>query len=455
MEFQTLVGFNGIAMIIGGGGREAALAEYFSRHPKVKKIFVAPGNGWIGQLPKVELVLIKANEIEKLRYFAQDNQVGLTIVGPEQPLVLGIVDLFEAAGLKIFGPSKAAAELEGSKVKAKLRMRRWEVPTARFEIFNDPNDAINFIKEVGAPIVIKADGLAEGKGAIVCMTIEEALAAIDLIMVQKKFGAAGDQIVIEEYLEGEEASVLLFADGTHGILLPESQDHKPVFESKKDRELYLATGGDPNYKEKAVGKNTGGMGAYTPAPVYSQDVNTQVNEISCKIIAGMAKEGIPYKGILYIGIIVDKAGRVKVIEFNCRFGDPEIQPILLRVKSDLLEIMYRIASGQSIQGMELEIDPQVTVGIVLSSGGYPDAYAKGKQIFGLEKVAKLPGIHIVCAGVKYDGGKWFTDGGRVLIVMAKADTFEEAIPMANEAAEMITWEGRYRRSDIAWRAVRR
>jgi len=419
-------------LVIGGGGREHALVWKIAQSPLVKEIFCAPGNGGIGKL--ATCLSIKANDIKSLADFAEKEGIDLTIVGPEEPLVLGIVDEFVKRGLRIFGPTKEAAKIEGSKVFAKEFMRKYNIPTADFVVFSDPDKAKAYIKEKGAPIVVKADGLAAGKGAIPAKTLEDALAAVDLIMVKKVFGKAGEKVVIEEFLEGEEASFLVLTDGENVVAFPSSQDHKPVFDDDK-------------------GPNTGGMGAYSPAPVVTPEVEAHImNDIIYPTIKGMAAEGSPYKGVLYAGLII-KNGKAKVLEFNCRFGDPEAQPILMRLKSDLVEVLNAVVDG-NLKEKTLEIDSSPAVCVVMASGGYPGSYEKGKIISGLETVEKMEDVVVFHAGTTYKDGNFYTSGGRVLGITAKGKTLPSAIAHAYEAVKHIHFEAVHYRKDIGFKALK-
>ncbi|MCD6319716.1 MAG: phosphoribosylamine--glycine ligase [Candidatus Desulfofervidaceae bacterium] len=419
-------------LVVGSGGREHALVWKLSQSPLVKKIFCAPGNGGIAKL--AECVDIKAGDIQGLLTFAEKEQIDLTIVGPEDPLVKGIVDAFTEKGLRIFGPSKEAARLEGSKAFAKELMRKYNVPTADFAVFTDPEEAKNYVKQKGAPIVVKADGLAAGKGAIPARSVEEALEAIDLIMVKKAFGSAGEKIVIEEFLEGEEASYLVFSDGEHVVAFPSAQDHKPIYDDDK-------------------GPNTGGMGAYSPAPVVTPEVEKHIMEdIIYPTIKGLAAEGCPYKGVLYAGLII-KDGKAKVLEFNCRFGDPEAQPLLMRLKTDLVEVLNAVIDG-NLKDKTLDIDPRPSVCVVMASQGYPSSYEKGKLISGLDKLEDKADIMVFHAGTAYKENQFYTNGGRVLGVTALGDTLPEAIARVYDAVKQISWEGAYYRQDIGFKALK-
>lgn len=437
-------------LVIGSGGREFMLVWKLAQSPQVSKIYCAPGNAGMEQW--AELVNIKANNIEGLKKFAIENQIDLTVVGPEDPLCAGIVDEFQAVGLNIFGPSKLAAQLEGSKAFAKGMMTLCKIQTADFEIFDSYEKALAHIEKTGAPIVVKADGLAAGKGVYPCNTIEEAKAALKEIMVDKKYGSAGDKVVVEEFLDGEEASFLVFSDGINAIHLASSQDHKPVFETEKDRDRWISHGGDSQHRSSKVGPNTGGMGAYSPAPIVTPAVYDQVmNEIIFPLIKGMSEEGISFKGVLYAGLMI-KEGKARVLEFNVRFGDPEAQPLLMRCKTDIFPIMMRIATGGLIEAMELEWDNRPAVCVVMASGGYPGDYKKDHEIFGLKEVADTHDILVVHAGTAKKDGKWVTNGGRVLGVTALGGDLGIAVGKAYMVIMRINWKGDYYRSDIAKRA---
>jgi len=419
-------------LVVGSGGREHALVWKLSQSPRVETIYCAPGNAGIAGL--AECVPIAASEVERLADFARDKGVDMTFVGPEDPLTLGIVDIFEARGLRAFGPSKAAAAIEGSKVFMKDLLRKYDIPTGFYQAFTDRDQAVAYVREKGAPIVVKADGLAAGKGVIVAMSEEEAVAAVDLIMTERAFGDAGDTVMIEEFLDGEEASFIAFTDGKTVLPLPTSQDHKAVFDGDK-------------------GPNTGGMGAYSPAPVVTDELHARImDEIMLPTIRAMEKEGAPYKGMLYAGLMI-KDGRPKVLEFNCRFGDPETQPLLMRLRTDLVDIMEAVFDGE-LGGLSLEIDPRPTVCVVMASGGYPGGYEKGKAITGLDKDFGAD-VVVFHAGTAKEGGTIVTSGGRVLGVTARADDLRGAIAKAYEAVRGISWEGCYYRTDIGQKALRR
>ncbi|MGB9613195.1 MAG: phosphoribosylamine--glycine ligase [Candidatus Margulisiibacteriota bacterium] len=420
-------------LVVGSGGREHALVWKIAQSSKVDKIYCAPGNAGTAEL--AENIEIKAEDIQALKKFAVENKIDLTVVGPEAPLVLGIVNEFEKEGLKIFGPSKEAAIIEGSKVFAKRFMVKYGIPTARAVIFDNPQKTLDYLNEIGAPIVVKADGLAAGKGVIVCQTKEEAIEAVNLIMVKREFGKAGEKVVIEECLEGEEASILAFADGKALVPLVSSQDHKRVF-------------------DEDMGPNTGGMGAYSPAPLVTDRLMEQIDvEILRPFVAGMRQEGIPYRGVIYAGLMVTKNGP-KVLEFNCRFGDPETQPILMRMRSDLVPILEAVVEGK-LDDRLIEWDERAAVCVVLASGGYPGHYEKGFPIEGLDRVAKMEDVVVFHAGTKLVGSKQITtDGGRVLGVTALADNIKFAIDKAYRAVELIHFKNMHYRKDIGKKALK-
>ena len=421
-------------LLIGSGGREHALAWKLAQSPKVEKLLVAPGNPGIGLLDKCECVSLDVENLELVADFAQENKIDLTVVGPEAPLVAGLADVFEARGLAVFGPSKAAAQLEGSKAFSKNIMAKYNVPTAFFKICDNIDDAKAYVEEKGAPIVVKADGLAAGKGVVVAFTKEEALNAIDEMMGDHKFGAAGACVVLEEFMDGEEASLLAFTDGKVIVPMIASQDHKRAFDGDK-------------------GPNTGGMGTYAPAPVLTPALRDKATEEVLKpMIAAMQAEGTPYKGCLYAGLMV-KGDSVKVVEFNCRFGDPETQVVLPLLNSDLAEIMLACATGKLDQ-VEINWSDKAAVCVVVASGGYPESYEKGKEITGLEAAAEA-GAVVFHAGTKLSDGKIVTSGGRVLGVTAVDDNIKAARDKAYEAVDKIAFDKAFSRRDIAWRALNR
>lgn len=421
-------------LVVGGGGREHALSWKLSRSDKVDKLFIAPGNPGTALIG--ENVDIEADSIDALKEFALANNIDLTVVGPEVPLSLGIVDIFKEAGLEIFGPTKAAAELEASKAFCKEFMLRHSIPTAEYKSFEDQVEAKEYVLLLGAPLVVKADGLAAGKGVFICPTTEEAGSAIDDIMGKKHFGEAGSSIVIEEFLVGEEASYLAIIDGEDIVSLAPSQDHKAI--------------GDGD-----TGPNTGGMGAYSPAPVVTSEIEAAIiHKVIEPAVSGMKAEGKPFSGLLYAGLMIGANNDIKVLEFNCRFGDPETQPLLMRLKSDLFDLLYASATG-SLAGFEAEWDPRSAVCVVMSAGGYPASYTKGDEITGLEAAEADAdgGLVVFHAGTSIKDGRLVTSGGRVLGVTALGADIKEAITNAYEAVEKIQFEGAYFRKDIGAKAA--
>lgn len=422
-------------LIIGNGGREHALAWKAKQSPLVTRVFVAPGNAGTAHEGSIENVAISATDIPALLAFAKEQRIGLTIVGPEAPLVKGVVDAFRAEGLAIFGPTAAAAQLEGSKAFAKDFLARHAIPTAEYQNFTEVEPALAYLREKGAPIVIKADGLAAGKGVIVAMTLSEAEEAVRDMLSGNAFGDAGARVVIEEFLDGEEASFIVMVDGEHVLPMATSQDHKRV--------------GDGD-----TGLNTGGMGAYSPAPVVTADVHRKVMEqVIMRTVRGMAAEGNVYTGFLYAGLMIDGQGNPKVIEFNCRFGDPETQPIMLRMRSDLVELCLAACAGKLDQ-VEAIYDPRVAIGVVLAAGGYPGDYQQGKPISGLP-VEEASGEKVFHAGSQLEGDTVVTAGGRVLCATALGHSVAEAQKRAYQLAGRIKWDGVFYRHDIGWRAIER
>ncbi len=422
-------------LVIGGGGREHALAWKASQSAGVTDVFVAPGNAGSAIEDKLTNVDISATDVSALVAFAKDNQIDLTIVGPEAPLVIGVVDAFQAEGLTIFGPSKGAAQLEGSKAFTKDFLARHNIPTAEYQNFTEIEPALAYVREKGAPIVVKADGLAAGKGVIVAMTLQEAEDAIRDMLAGNAFGDAGSRVVIEEFLDGEEASFIVMVDGKDVAAFATSQDHK------------RAGDGDS-------GPNTGGMGAYSPAPVVTPDIHQRImDEVINPTVAGMAAEGYPYVGFLYAGLMIMEDGTPKVIEYNCRFGDPETQPIMLRLQSDLVALCLKACKGE-LAGTHIDFDPRASVGVVLAAGGYPGDYAKGKVINGLDDAAKLDG-KVFHAGTALNGDDVVTSGGRVLCATALGNSVTEAQQQAYVLTKAIDWEDVYYRNDIAYRAIAR
>ncbi|WP_421186348.1 phosphoribosylamine--glycine ligase [Aeromonas hydrophila] len=423
------------ALIIGNGGREHALAWKAKQSPLVTRVFVAPGNAGTAHEGSIENVAISATDIPALLAFAKEQRIGLTIVGPEAPLVKGVVDAFRAEGLAIFGPTAAAAQLEGSKAFAKDFLARHAIPTAEYQNFTEVEPALAYLREKGAPIVIKADGLAAGKGVIVAMTLSEAEEAVRDMLSGNAFGDAGARVVIEEFLDGEEASFIVMVDGEHVLPMATSQDHKRV--------------GDGD-----TGLNTGGMGAYSPAPVVTADVHRKVMEqVIMPTVRGMAAEGNVYTGFLYAGLMIDGQGNPKVIEFNCRFGDPETQPIMLRMRSDLVELCLAACAGKLDQ-VEAIYDSRVAIGVVLAAGGYPGDYQQGKPISGLP-VEEASGEKVFHAGSQLEGDTVVTAGGRVLCATALGHSVAEAQKRAYQLAGRIKWDGVFYRHDIGWRAIER
>jgi phosphoribosylamine--glycine ligase len=418
-------------LVVGSGGREHALAWKLAQSDRIQMVYVAPGNG--GTARDARLVNIDITDPAALADFVVAEHVNLTLVGPEQPLAAGIVNLFRARGLKVFGPTKEAAQLESSKDFAKAFMHRHGIPTAQYQTFTDVQQAHAYIDEQGAPIVIKADGLAAGKGVVVAMTLEEAHQAADDMLSGNRFGDAGARIVIEEFLAGEEASFIVMCDGKNVVALATSQDHKRL-------------------KDHDQGPNTGGMGAYSPAPVVTPSIHARVmREIINPTIQGMAKDGIPYSGFLYAGLMIDAAGVPKVIEFNCRMGDPETQPIMTRLKSDFVTVLEHACNG-TLDKVELEWDRRTAVGVVMAAAGYPDAPAKGDVIDGIP--ADTTESITFHAGTQLVGGTLQTSGGRVLCVVGLGDSVKMAQKQAYETVEKIHFNGAQYRRDIGWRGIK-
>ncbi len=422
-------------LVVGSGGREHALAWKLAEPDTVQRVYVAPGNAGTALESKLENVALDPMDIKGLAEFAKARECALTVIGPEAPLVAGIVDHFSAQGLPCFGPSAGAAQLEGSKSFTKDFLARHNIPTASYAVFTEVDPALNYVREQGAPIVIKADGLAAGKGVIVAMTRGEAETAIHDMLADNKFGDAGARVVVEGFLEGEEASFIVMVDGEHVLPMATSQDHKRIGE------------GD-------TGPNTGGMGAYSPAPVVTDAVFARVMEqVITPTVRGMAAEGLPYTGFLYAGLMIDAEGNPWVIEYNCRFGDPETQPIMHRLKSDLSSLCLA-ALDQRLDQVEAEWDPRPAVGVVLAAGGYPGSYDKGHVIEGVEGdwPASTKVFH---AGTRQDGGTITTQGGRVLCVSALGDSIRDAINAAYAGVDRISWQDMIHRRDIGWRAIDR
>jgi len=422
-------------LIIGGGGREHALAWKVAQSPRVAKVFVAPGNAGTARERKCENIAVQAEDVDGLLKFAQGNKIHLTLVGPETPLVLGVVDRFKAAGLRCFGPTKAAAQLEGSKAFAKDFLARHKIPTAAYGNFTDVGQAEALIKKMGAPIVVKADGLAAGKGVIIAQTTDEAIAAVHDMLAGNAFGEAGHRVVVEEFLEGEEASFIVMVDGEHILPLATSQDHKRV------------GNGD-------TGPNTGGMGAYSPAPVVTPALHARVmREVIEPTVRGMQAEGDPYTGFLYAGLMIGRDGVPKVLEYNCRFGDPETQPVMLRLQSDLVALVEAALDGR-LDRIETKWDNRPALGVVMAAGGYPGSYEKGDVIDGLP-TQDAPDAKVFHAGTALKNSNVVTSGGRVLCVTALGVTVGAAQKRAYEVARQISWAGAQYRTDIGYRAIAR
>ena len=422
-------------LIIGGGGREHALAWKAAQSPLAERVYVAPGNGGTALEPGVENVPIAPDDLPALVRFAAEEGIGLTIVGPEVPLVAGVVDAFEAAGLACFGPRRAAAQLEGSKAFSKAFLARHGIPTAAYGVFTEVAPALAYLEQVGAPIVVKADGLAAGKGVILAQDLAEARAAVEDMLGGGRFGSAGARVVIEEFLTGEEASFIVMADGTHCLPMATSQDHKARDDGDR-------------------GPNTGGMGAYSPAPVVTPEVHERVmREVIGPTLAGLAAEGMPYVGFLYAGLMIGPDGAPKVLEYNCRFGDPETQPIMMRLRTDLVALCLAALAGR-LDREPVAWDPRVALGVVMAAGGYPDTYAQGRPISGLEQ-RDGEDVRVFHAGTRREGDRILTAGGRVLCVTALGEGTREAQARAYERVRTIDWPDCYYRGDIGYRAVAR
>ncbi|MEY4210881.1 MAG: hypothetical protein RLZ92_1262 [Pseudomonadota bacterium] len=422
-------------LIVGSGGREHALAWKVKQSSKVSSVFVAPGNAGTALEAGIDNVEIQVDDIAGLLNFAQAREIDLTIVGPEVPLVKGIVDQFSAAGLACFGPTAAAAQLEGSKSFCKDFMARHGIPTAAYQTFTDAAEAVAYIRQQGAPIVVKADGLAAGKGVIVAQTEQEAIDAVEDMLSGNSFGEAGHRVVVEEFLAGEEASFIVIADGLHALPMATSQDHK------------ARDNGDS-------GPNTGGMGAYSPAPVVTAEIHQRVmEEVINPTLKGMSDDGLPYTGFLYAGLMIGKNGSIKVLEYNCRFGDPETQPIMMRLQSDLVDLV-QAALKQTLDQVTTEWDPRPALGVVLAAGGYPDDYAKGNVISGLptEDSQERKVFH---AGTKQSNGNVVTAGGRVLCACALGDDIADAQQKAYQLCDQISWQDIYYLTDIGFKAIGR
>ncbi|OJU90168.1 MAG: phosphoribosylamine--glycine ligase [Burkholderiales bacterium 66-5] len=421
-------------LVIGGGGREHALAWKLVQSPKASTVYVAPGNGGTALSPRLENLPI--TDVQQLADWALANKIGLTVVGPEAPLAAGVVDAFRARGLRIFGPTRAAAQLESSKAFSKAFMRRHGIPTADYDTFTDPVAAHAFVDRLGAPIVIKADGLAAGKGVVVAATLAEAHAAVDFMLVDNAYGGADEgvaRVVIEQFLEGEEASFIVLSDGKHVAALATSQDHKRL-------------------KDGDAGPNTGGMGAYSPAPVVTADVHARaMREVILPAVRGMEKDGIPYTGFLYAGLMIGAQGQIKVLEFNCRMGDPETQPILLRLKSDLVDLLNAAVDGR-LDGVELQWDRRTALGVVMAAHGYPENPRSGDAITGI--ASEQDDAMVFHAGTQLEGGTLRTSGGRVLCVTALADSVRQAQQRAYEVLHAIRFDSAQYRNDIGHRAIK-
>ena len=421
-------------LLIGSGGREHALAWKLAQTSKVNKIYVAPGNAGTELEEKIENISIAAEDIEGLLKFALENTIDLTVVGPEAPLVSGIVDLFEANSLRCFGPNKGAAQLEGSKAFSKDFFARHKIPTAKYANFTDIDEAVAYVKQEGAPIVVKADGLAAGKGVILAETEAQAIDAVKDMLAGNSFGEAGHRVVIEEFLTGEEASIIVIADGKNYLSMATSQDHKARDDGDK-------------------GPNTGGMGAYSPAPVVTPEISQKIMvDVIEPTIKGMADEGHPFTGFLYAGVMIDDQGNSKVLEYNVRFGDPETQPIMMRLQSDLVELL-EAALDKRLDKVSIEWDDRAAVGVVIAAGGYPDSYKKGEVISGIP--AANEASKTFHAGTARDGEKIVTSGGRVLCAVGLGANVSEAQKCAYDLVDKIHWDNCYSRTDIAYRAVNR
>ena len=422
-------------LIIGGGGREHALAWKAAQSPQAQRVYVAPGNGGTAREPGIENVPIAADDLAGLVAFAAAQTIGLTIVGPEVPLVAGVVDAFAAAGLPCFGPRRAAAQLEGSKAFSKAFLERHGIPTAAYGTFTEVEPALAYLDQVGAPIVVKADGLAAGKGVILAPDLDTARAAVRDMLGAGRFGSAGARVVIEEFLTGEEASFIVMVDGRHALAMATSQDHKARDDGDR-------------------GPNTGGMGAYSPAPVVTPEIHARVmREVIAPTVAGLAAEGTPYVGFLYAGLMIAADGTPKVLEYNCRFGDPETQPILMRLRSDLVALCLAALDGR-LHEIQADWDPRVALGVVMAAGGYPDTYAQGVPISGLTADDDST-VKVFHAGTRRDGDATLTAGGRVLCVTALGDTVLDAQERAYRRVREITWPDAYFRTDIGYRAIAR
>lgn len=422
-------------LIIGSGGREHTLAWKAAQSESVTEVLVAPGNVGIEKEPKCRLVGLSADDGEGLKRLALEEEVDLTVVGPEAPLVEGLTDAFEQAGLKVFGPSGKAAQLEGSKVFAKRLLAKYEIPSADFQEFDDYESAHRHLTKISGPIVVKADGLAAGKGVFVCRDREESLGALRTIMKDRAFGDAGNRVVVEECLEGEEASFIAFTDGKNVLPLASSQDHKAIYDDDR-------------------GPMTGGMGAYSPAPVVTSQVHDRImNEVMIPVVRGLEKEGAPYLGFLYAGLMI-RDGKPYVLEFNVRMGDPEAQPLLFRMNSDMVALMSAALEGK-LEDAQIEWSPEDAVCVVMASGGYPGSYENGKPVSGLAEAERIDGVKVFHAGTTRGPNGVVTSGGRVLGVTAKANGIAPAIEKAYDAVKKIKWENAYYRTDIGKKAINR
>ena len=421
-------------LVVGGGGREHALCWAISASPLCTKLYCAPGNAGIAEV--AECVDVGAEDIPGQVALAQKLKIDFVVIAPDAPLVAGMADAFATAGIRAWGPTKAAARLEGSKSFTKELCRANNIPTAAYEHFTDPAKAEAYIRTQGVPIVVKADGLAAGKGVIIAETVEQAVGAVRDMLSGNKFGAAGSSVVIEEFMQGEEASFFALSDGEHVLPLLGAQDHKRAFDGDK-------------------GPNTGGMGAYSPAPVFDAALQKRtMDEIVMPTIRAMARAGTPFKGVLYVGLMIDARGNPRLVEFNCRFGDPECQVLMLRLKSDLLPALIASAEG-SLKHLDLRWSNDVAITVIMATRGYPDSYPRGSEIRGLDAASKVEGVTIFHAGTKRDGDRILANGGRVLNVSAMARTVEEARARAYKAVDLIDWPEGFCRRDIAWRAVDR
>ena len=421
-------------LVIGGGGREHTLVWKIAQSPLVEKVYCIPGNPGIAELAECKKMDVES-DFDALVQFAKSEKIDFAVIGPEDPLANGIVDYFQNSGLKTFGPSKSAAEIESSKVFSKEFMMRHNIPTSEGEIFDDPEEAISYIKKVGAPIVVKADGLAKGKGAFPCRDLQKALDAVNSIMIDRDFGDAGNKVIVEEFMEGEEASFIAFTDGKTVLPMASAQDHKPIFDDDK-------------------GPNTGGMGAYSPAPVVTDEIHDLIMKtIMEPVIKGMSAEGRLYKGALYAGLMIAD-GKPRIVEFNARLGDPETQAVLPRMKSDIVPIILACIDG-TLDKMQMEWTDEPAVCVAIASGGYPGSYEKGKVINGLETVAKMDNVMVFHAGTAKKDDSIVTSGGRVLGVTALGNSIENAIKRAYEAVGKISFDGAYCRRDIGRKALNR